>query len=125
MKKLSSIIAVIAMSAVQAVAQFGISGLVVDSAGTGEAYATIRIYNRNDTTKAVKLGTTDVDGKFSQQLSQAGKYRLCISSVGKSPFDKDFELTAAKSNLDFGKIIMKDAGTTLGEVLVVAQRLLH
>ena len=122
MKKLSSIIAVIAMSAVQAVAQFGISGLVVDSAGTGEAYATIRIYNRNDTTKAVKLGTTDVDGKFSQQLSQAGKYRLCISSVGKSPFDKDFELTAAKPNLDFGKIIMKDAGTTLGEVLVVAQR---
>ena len=67
MKKLSSIIAVIAMSAVQAVAQFGISGLVVDSVGTGEAYATIRIYNRNDTTKAVKLGTTDVDGKFSQQ----------------------------------------------------------
>ena len=42
--------------ALQSQAQFAVNGMVAYSTGTGEAYATLRIYNLADTTKAVRLG---------------------------------------------------------------------
>ena len=64
--------------ALQSQAQFAVNGMVADSTGTGEAYATLRIYNLADTTKAVRLGTTTEDGSFSQSLPKAGKYVINI-----------------------------------------------
>ena len=106
----------------QAMAQFAVKGIVADSTGTGEAYATIRIYNLPDTTKAVRLGTTAEDGSFSQSLPQAGKYCINISSVGKSPLKRDFEVTKSNPIANLGTLTISDASTTLGEVQVVAQR---
>ncbi|MGN1238002.1 MAG: TonB-dependent receptor plug domain-containing protein, partial [Muribaculaceae bacterium] len=103
-------------------AQFAVKGIVADSTGTGEAYATIRIYNLPDTTKAVRLGTTAEDGSFSQSLPQAGKYCINISSVGKSPLKRDFEVTKSNPIANLGTLTISDASTTLGEVQVVAQR---
>ncbi len=108
--------------AMQAMAQFAVKGIVADSTGTGEAYATIRIYNLPDTTKAVRLGTTAEDGSFSQSLPQAGKYCINISSVGKSPLKRDFEVTKSNPIANLGTLTISDASTTLGEVHVVAQR---
>ena len=108
--------------AMQAMAQFAVKGIVADSTGTGEAYATIRIYNLPDTTKAVRLGTTAEDGSFSQSLPQAGKYCINISSVGKSPLKRDFEVTKSNPIANLGTLTISDASTTLGEVQVVAQR---
>lgn len=115
-------IAITAIGIAQAYAQFGVKGTVADSTGTGEAYATIRIYTATDTAKAVRLGTTDADGRFSQSLPAAGSYTLNITSVGKSPLCRNFELTAAKPIADLDTLTISDAGTMLGEVQVVAQR---
>ena len=108
--------------ALQSQAQFAVNGMVADSTGTGEAYATLRIYNLADTTKAVRLGTTAEDGSFSQSLPKAGKYVINISSVGKSPLKHDFEITKSMPVANLGTLTISDASTTLGEVEVVAQR---
>ena len=108
--------------ALQSQAQFAVNGMVADSTGTGEAYATLRIYNLADTTKAVRLGTTAEDGSFSQPLPKAGKYVINISSVGKSPLKHDFEITKSMPVANLGTLTISDASTTLGEVEVVAQR---
>lgn len=108
--------------ALQSQAQFAVNGMVADSTGTGEAYATLRIYNLADTTKAVRLGTTTEDGSFSQSLPKAGKYVINISSVGKSPLKHDFEITKSMPVANLGTLTISDASTTLGEVEVVAQR---
>ncbi|MGN1246742.1 MAG: TonB-dependent receptor, partial [Muribaculaceae bacterium] len=106
----------------QSLAQFAVKGIVADSTGTGEAYATIRIYNLPDTTKAIRLGTTADDGTFSQSLPAAGKYSINISSVGKSPLFHNFEVTKSNPIANLGTLTISDASTTLGEVQVVAQR---
>ena len=50
-----AIIATVANCAV-AMAQYSVSGTVVDTTGVGEPYATIRIYTSADTAKAVTMG---------------------------------------------------------------------
>ncbi len=122
MGKISLLVLIFAMLGLTATAQFKVQGLVADSAGVSEPYATVRIYNQKDSIKAIKLGVTDADGRFKQELPMAGKYRLSITSVGKSPIIKKFELTNDAKTKDFGTLIIKNSATTLAAVEVTAQK---
>ena len=73
------------MATICANAQYKVSGEVVDSTGTSESYVTVRIYKDADMTKPIAIGTSDIDGNFTQTLPSAGDYILRITSVGKTP----------------------------------------
>ena len=103
-------------------AQYIVKGCVTDSTNTGEPYATVRIFYQSSTDKAIKIGTTDINGNFKQEIPTAGKYTLNITSVGKSPINKEFELSATKKTFDFGTLIIKADATMLAGVEVVAQK---
>ena len=122
MKRQFLLIIALFFTVYNALAQYTVIGCVTDSTGTGEPYATIRIFKQSNKEKAIKIGTTDIDGKFSQELSSAGKYTLMISSVGKMTINEDFELTATSKAKDFGTLIIKNDANTLAGVEVVAQK---
>lgn len=122
MQKYLSVLIAIMASSIAVHAQYTVKGCVTDSAGVSEPYATVRIFSQDNKEKAVKLGVTDLNGVFSQELKQAGKYSLQISSVGKSPINKDFELTADKKTKDFGALIISNNANTLAGVEVMAQK---
>ena len=116
-----AIIATVANCAV-AMAQYSVSGTVVDTTGVGEPYATIRIYTSADTAKAVTMGVTAEDGTFRQDLSAAGSYRLSIVSVGKQEIKRDFKVDRDNKEIDLGTMVARVARNVLGEVEVVAQK---
>ena len=103
-------------------AQYSVRGEVIDSTGTGEPYATIRIYLATDTTRAVTMGVTAEDGTFNQALSRAGSYRLSVASVGKQEIRRNFEVSDANRHVDLGRMVARVADNVLGEVEVVAQK---
>ncbi len=101
---------------------YKVKGIVVDSLGVGEAYATLRIYIDTDTVKPVIVGVTDIDGQFKQTIKSAGKYRLNIHSVGKQNIDIPFAVSTSSPIVDLGTLRTHETSTTLSEVEVVAQR---
>ena len=105
-----------------ALAQYSVSGEVVDSTGVGEPYATVRIYTLKDTSQAVKIGVTAENGSFKQELPKAGTYKLSITSVGKREIKREFEVDDENRNANLGRMIAKVADNVLGEVEVVAQK---
>ena len=84
---------------------YKVKGIVVDSLGVGETYATLRIYIDTDTVKPVIVGVTDIDGQFQQTIKSAGKYRLNIHSVGKQNIDIPFAVSTSSPIVDLGTII--------------------
>lgn len=122
MNKFLLLFSILTLSFTSLYAQYSVKGEVVDSVGTGEAFATIRIFKSDNKAKPVRLGTTDANGIFSQSVIEPGKYSISISSVGKTTLDKEFEISKGKLTFDFGKLVIKDAATSLGEVTVTAQR---
>lgn len=103
-------------------AQYIVKGCVTDSTNTGEPYATVRIFNQSNTDKPIKISTTDINGEFKQDLPTIGKYTINISSVGKSPIHKDFEITSTHKVHDFGTLIIHNDENTLAGIEVVAQK---
>lgn len=103
-------------------APFAVKGVVTDSIGESEAFATFRIYELPDTVKTAAVGTTDADGYFLQNLEKAGKYIITINSVGKQPHNVPFTLTSKEPTADLGTIVMSGSPTMLEEVTVTAQR---
>lgn len=101
---------------------YQVKGVVVDSLGEGEMYATIRIFNLTDSIKPVYVGVTDEKGLFSQSLKATGKYQLKIHSTGKSEITRDFEINTSNPIADMGTMVIKDNAEVLGEVTVMAQR---
>lgn len=121
-KKIVFAIIATAANCAVAMAQYSVSGTVVDTTGVGEPYATIRIYTSTDTAKAVTMGVTGEDGTFRQDLSAAGSYRLSIVSVGKQEIRRDFKVDRNNKNVDLGTMAARVARNVLGEVEVVAQK---
>lgn len=103
-------------------APFAVKGIVTDSVGESEAFATFRIYSFPDSVKAVAVGTTDAEGVFSQSLDKAGKYRLVVNSVGKQPLEATFTLTSQQPVADLGTMVMSGSPAMLQEVTITAQR---
>lgn len=122
MKKFTLLFFTFVIAFISAQAQYLIKGNVTDSTGVSEPYATIRIYKQPQKEKALKIATTDIDGNFKQELSSSGKYTLQISSVGKIPINKDFELSLSNKTIDFGTLIIQNDANTLKGIEIVAQK---
>ncbi|MBR5332047.1 MAG: TonB-dependent receptor [Muribaculaceae bacterium] len=101
---------------------YQVKGVIVDSLGEGEMYATIRIFSTTDSIKPILMGVTDEKGAFSQTLKNEGNYLLKIHSTGKSELTQNFSINASKPIADMGTLIIKDNAEMLGEVTVMAQR---
>ena len=101
--------------------KYAVKGVVADSTGTGEPFATVRIFTRTDTVKPVATLVTSEEGLFSQALSP-GAYRLMILSTGRTPIRTMFDITEAKPMADLGTLVIRDSGRTLKEVVVEGTR---
>lgn len=122
MHKRFLLILIIITSAIYSHAQYSVTGSVVDSTGVSEPYATIRIYDQSNIETPIKIGVTDIDGKFKHELSSIGKYNIEITSVGKLPLKKDFEISPTHKSVNLGTLVMKNDAKTLDGVEVVAQK---
>ncbi len=102
-------------------AQYSVKFLAIDSAGEGEPYATVRIFKAGNPTKVVVTGVTDLNGKFNQQLTAEGDYKLTIAAVGKVNVDRDFTVNNSAKIANLGTIVLGANAQTLKEVTVTAQ----
>ena len=102
--------------------EYQVKGVVVDSLGEGEVYATVRVYSLPDTIKPIGISVTNEEGAFSQTLKSEGEYLLSVSSVGRHEFEREFLVNNKTPIADLGKLVMKDNSEMLGEVTVMAQR---
>lgn len=100
--------------------QFAVEGTVVDSIGSPEGYATVRVFALPDTVRPSATLVTDEAGLFSKQLKASGAYRLVVLPLGKRPVVRGFEVSAESPVAKLGKIQV--AGNVLGEVVVTAQK---
>lgn len=96
-----------------------VSFKATDDEETGEPFATVRIYATSDTTRAVIIDVTDIDGKFTHDI-MPGSYSLHVSAVGKVSATRDF--TATDTDVDLGIITLRGNDNVLEGVTVTAAR---
>lgn len=114
--------ALTAVSLAAAAQQYGVKCQLNDTTGSGEPYATARIYLMPDTAKVLTTGVTDGNGAFSQSLSRTGSYRIRFSSVGKTDATATFTITKQKPEANLGTMVIRDNGNMLNAVTVTAQK---
>ncbi|MGM9803493.1 MAG: TonB-dependent receptor domain-containing protein [Muribaculaceae bacterium] len=112
------------VASAQTSVSYSVRGVLVDSvSGESEPFATVRVFDMaKPSTQPVKVDVTDADGKFNVSLKGVGKYLASFSVVGKVPAMRTFEIDAAHTSVDLGKVATKAADNALGELLVEASR---
>lgn len=102
---------------------FTVSGSVVDSiTKEGEPYATLRIENKEQPGKAVRMAVTGKDGKFSEKVSGQGKFVLTVSSMGRGNIVREFSVTASDKTVSLGTLLIRDSDNMLEGIEVVTQK---
>ena len=77
------------ISAVVMAQKTTVKGVLVDeTTGESEPFATIRVFKQGKTEKPTAMFLTDVDGKFSHEVSGKGLFDIVFSSVGKEDLKK-------------------------------------
>ena len=102
--------------------QYSVQCQVNDSEGEGVPFATIYVYNSNDTSKVITSGVSDAFGKVDHKISKAGKYMIRLQFVGMTPQDRNFEVSASAPVAQLGTIVLTTQSTMLKEVVVATQR---
>ena len=100
----------------QALAQNGVKGRVVEADGTPVMYASVVLESGGKTAAGAMTGE---DGAFVVNGSFTGTFALRISSIGYKNLKHTLECSG-KGMLDLGDIIMKEAPALLDEAVVVA-----
>ncbi len=99
-----------------------VKGVLVDEAtGESEPFATIRVFKSGKTEKPSAMFLTDVDGKFSHEVSGKGLFDIVFSSVGKEDLKKSVRLGETEV-LNLDTVYIKENATVLKGVEVVAQK---
>ena len=99
-----------------------VKGLLVDSlTQSGEPYATLRVV-QNEAEAPVAMGVTDMDGRFSIALPRYGTYVLHVTSVGREPLAREFNVSSARPEADLGTMYSRESSEMLEGVEVVAQK---
>ena len=91
------------------------------SLNEGEPFATIRVFKKGKTDKAVAMFLTDGEGRFSHEVNGTGDFDIVFSSVGKTDHKQTIQLKGS-GTLDLGTIYMEANATMLKGVEVVAQK---
>ncbi len=101
-----------------------LKGILIDSiTRESEPYATIKITKKEVPTKAIKVSVTDANGKFQEKISATpGDYLISISSIGKVPVAKSFEVNPDIKVINLDTFYTADAASELKGVEVVAQK---
>ena len=109
--------------ALASMAQGSIKGKLVDSTGKQNlALATVTVFKAKDTA-IITYRLSDPQGEFKVPgLPLDVPCRVVISFSGYRVIRKEFELTAAQSQLDLGTFKMYHDAQSLEEVLVTAER---
>ncbi len=102
--------------------QLSVQCQVNDSKGEGVPFATIYIYNIDDTTKVVSSGVSDAFGKVDHHLVNPGRYLMRVHFVGLAPQERTFVVGASSPVAQLGTIVLNTESTMLSEVTVTAQR---
>ena len=122
MKKLFAFLMMTACSVAAIAQQMGVQCQVNDSEGEGIPFATIYIYNSDDTATVVSSGVSDAFGKVDHKLTKAGKYVLKAHFVGMEAQNRNFEVSASAPVAQLGTIVLSNAANVLKEVTVTTQR---
>lgn len=83
------------------------------------AFATVALRKASDSTLITGV-SSNLDGEFSLESISAGSYCLIISAIGYNRETKNIEL---KDNYTCSPILMSEKSVTLGEVVVVSDRI--
>ena len=108
----------------QSSSSYTVKGLLLDSlTQEGEPYATIKIVQKSQPDKAVKMAVTDNKGRFQEKFSTtSGQYTIIITSIGRNPIVRDLVFKPEQTVVDFGTLYSVEATNELGTVEIVAQK---
>ena len=102
--------------------QTTVRGVLTDqTSGEGEPFATVRVFKKGKTDKAVAMFLTDVDGRFSKEIKGKGEFDFLFSSVGKKGLRRTVEL-GTKATLDLDTLYISQDENVLKGVEIVAQK---
>ena len=118
MKTLLSVLLLIILSG-SAIAQYKITGQVIDEENQPLEYSTIVLLNPSDST-LLYFGVTNLDGEFQIKNINEGLYLMQYSFVGKKTFYKTIKIPTL-SGEDTGILKLITQNDSLGEVIIEAE----
>ncbi len=122
MKKFTAFLLMIACSMVALAQSYSVQCFVNDSEGEGVPFATIYVYNSNDTATVISSGVSDAFGKVNHSISKPGSYVLKVNFVGMTEEKRNFEVSKSQPTAQLGTIVLSTSATMLKEVVVSTQR---
>ena len=118
MKTLLSVLLLVILSG-STIAQYKITGQVIDEENKPLEYATIVLLNPADST-LVYFGVTNLDGEFLIKNINEGLYLMQYSFVGKKTFYKTINIPTISGG-DTGILKLITQNDSLGEVIIEAE----
>ena len=121
MKKTIVILALL-LSTIGAAAQGVIKGKAIDKI-TEEPLSFVNVkVTPQGSEKIVGGGMSDIDGQFSINIPENGKYTLTLTYVGYKDLTRQVEISKEHSTASFSRLYMSEDAHTLKEVTVTGQR---
>lgn len=116
-------IPLLCLAAFSYAADFRVSGTIISDVDKevcpGAAY---KIFEAKDTVTPLFFNVTDLDGKFSQTLPEAGKYVFKVQYVGLKEKTLEFQVSDKEPEMNLGDIYLPADGEILSEVVVTAKK---
>lgn len=116
------LVILLSIPAFLAVHAFNVKGVVCDSIGNPEEFATVRLFLLPDTVRSCAGALTDERGHFDIALTEPGSYRVNISSTGKADYNHEIAISRANATVDLGTVTLADLTGLLDVVTVTALR---
>lgn len=116
------LVILLSIPAFLAVHAFNVKGVVCDSIGNPEEFATVRLFLLPDTVKSRTGALTDERGHFDIALTDPGSYRVNISSTGKADYNREVAISRANATVDLGTVTLSELTGLLDVVTVTALR---
>lgn len=115
--------ALISFTATVNASDYVVKGQLMDSTfNESEPFVTYRIYQQNNTQKAVAVNATDENGYFIQHLNESGNYKIEFSAIGREELTVNFSLTNNNRTADLKILYLKSVENELEEVTISARK---
>ncbi len=118
MKKTSILLFLVSLNYWPLVAQYQVSGQIVNEDNNPISFATIVMYLHVDTT-TIKHVISDGAGQFVIKNLSSSNYRMVIQMLSYQDWEKDLNLS---ENRSLGKIYLKEEPTLLKTIEVIAEQ---
>ncbi|QPH38399.1 outer membrane beta-barrel family protein [Pedobacter endophyticus] len=121
MKRIFTLLLLLSSTFVYAQKTGSVSGRIIQSKDKKPLdFASVAIKNLSDSTTVGAMSTTE-DGKFAYKGLKPGAYRLYAAFLGLKNSTKDFAITADKSDINIGDIILEGGAIDLETVEIKAE----